>query len=108
MVDQEVDTGIHGIYAYGEVIGEGGMGEVVLAHDRRIGRDVAVKRLKTKSFTEEDHARFLREARIQARLDHRATPNSWGTASVAVPRRHSSKRSALSGGSGPTYTVRAP
>lgn len=36
------------------------------------------------------------------------TRNSSGTASVAVPRRHSSKRSALSGASGPTYTVRAP
>ena len=37
-----------------------------------------------------------------------ATRNSSGTASVAVPRRHSSKRSTFSGGSGPTYTVRAP
>jgi hypothetical protein len=36
------------------------------------------------------------------------TRNNSGTASVAVPRRHSSKRSALSGASGPTYTVRAP
>ena len=66
------DTGVHGFYAYGEVIGRGGMGEVVLAHDRRIGRDVAIKRLKAATFTEDDHARFLREARIQARLDHPA------------------------------------
>ena len=66
------DTGVHGVYAYGEVIGRGGMGEVVLAHDRRIGRDVAIKRLKAATFTEDDHARFLREARIQARLDHPA------------------------------------
>ena len=66
-----VETGIHDVYAYGEVIGRGGMGEVVLAHDRRIGRDVAIKRVRGAA-TEDDHARFLREARIQARLDHPA------------------------------------
>ena len=65
-------TSVHGIYVYGEVIGRGGMGEVILAHDRHIGRDVAIKRLRAATFTEDDHARFLREARIQARLDHPA------------------------------------
>src|SRR5262245_11065925 len=67
------DTRISSVYAFGEVIGRGGMGEVVLAHDRRIGRDVAIKRLHSEAEpTEEDIARFLREARIQARLDHPA------------------------------------
>jgi len=66
------DTRISSVYAFGEVIGRGGMGEVVLAHDRRIGRDVAIKRLHATNPTEEDIARFLREARIQARLDHPA------------------------------------
>src|ERR1043165_751957 len=61
-----------GPYAFGEVIGRGGMGEVLLAHDRRIGRDVAVKRLRASAPSEDDLARFLREARIQARLDHPA------------------------------------
>ena len=65
-------TTISGVYALGEVIGRGGMGEVLLAHDRRIGRDVALKRLRTGSPSEDDVARFLREARIQARLDHPA------------------------------------
>ncbi len=59
-------------YALGEVIGKGGMGEVVNAHDRRIGRTVALKRLNAESPTEVDVTRFLREARIQARLDHPA------------------------------------
>jgi serine/threonine-protein kinase len=48
------------------------MGEVLLAHDRRIGRDVALKRLPLAEPSEEDRRRFLREARIQARLEHPA------------------------------------
>jgi serine/threonine-protein kinase len=67
------DTKISSVYAMGEVIGRGGMGEVVLAHDRRIGRDVAIKRVRGgHTPTEDEVARFLREARIQARLDHPA------------------------------------
>src|SRR6185503_7063226 len=59
-------------YALGEVIGVGGVGEIITAHDLRVGRDVAIKRLKTASPTPEETTRFLREARIQARLDHPA------------------------------------
>lgn len=59
-------------YVFGEVIGRGGLGEVVIAHDLRVGRDVAIKRLHTVRPTAEESARFLREARIQARLDHPA------------------------------------
>jgi eukaryotic-like serine/threonine-protein kinase len=61
------DTG----YALGEVLGRGGMGEVVLAHDPEIGRDVALKRMRGEPGAA-TIARFLREARIQARLDHPA------------------------------------
>ena len=61
-------------YAVGEVIGRGGIGEVVLAHDLRIGRDVAIKRLRKTSPSPDEIARFMREARIQARLDHPAIP----------------------------------
>jgi len=59
-------------YALGAVIGRGGMGEVVLAHDPRIGRDVALKRLRGADTSPEAVDRFLREAKIQARLDHPA------------------------------------
>jgi serine/threonine-protein kinase len=65
-------TTVSGAYLFGEVLGRGGMGEVLLAHDRRIGRDVAVKRLRSGSPATDEVARFLREARIQARLAHPA------------------------------------
>ncbi len=68
----EDPTKMSGKYVFGEALGRGGMGEVLLAHDRQIGRDVAVKRLRTGSPTEDEVSRFLREARIQARLDHPA------------------------------------
>ena len=68
----EDPTRASGAYSFGAVLGRGGMGEVVLAHDRRIGRDVAVKRLRAPAPSDDDIARFLREARIQARLDHPA------------------------------------
>src|SRR5690348_4107498 len=59
-------------YDLGGVLGRGGMGEVIEAHDRRIDREIAVKRLRGDQPSEEAVARFLREAKIQARLDHPA------------------------------------
>jgi serine/threonine protein kinase/DNA-binding CsgD family transcriptional regulator len=52
-------------------LGEGGMGVVYKAHDLMLGRDVAVKFLSPKYFSgKEAAARFLREARLVARLSH--------------------------------------
>ena len=59
-------------YRLGEQIGRGGMGEVLLAHDELIGRDVAVKRIRQEHPSAETLARFLREARLQGRLEHPA------------------------------------
>jgi serine/threonine-protein kinase len=59
-------------YDLGATLGVGGMGEVVLARDAKIGREVALKRMRAVEPTDEALARFLREARIQARLDHPA------------------------------------
>jgi serine/threonine-protein kinase len=58
-------------YRIGDSLGHGGMGEVVVAHDPRIGRDIAIKRMRVTA-TAELRSRFLREARVQARLDHPA------------------------------------
>ncbi len=58
-------------YELGELIGSGGMGEVLLARDPRVGRDIAVKRMRAAGDAEAT-SRFIREARIQARLEHPA------------------------------------
>jgi serine/threonine-protein kinase len=52
-------------------LGQGGMGRVFRAHDDRLGRDVAVKVLRPESAADpEFRARFAREARTLARLEH--------------------------------------
>ncbi len=52
-----------------EVIGRGGSGEVLRARDRRLGREVAIKRLLSGA-NEKARRRFAREGRVLARLDH--------------------------------------
>jgi eukaryotic-like serine/threonine-protein kinase len=51
-------------------IGEGGMGVVYLARDRELGREVALKVLRTPDPSAEERDRILREARILASLEH--------------------------------------
>ena len=59
-------------YTLGAMIGQGGMGEVVLAFDEQIGREVAVKRIRAAAPTSDELSRFMREARVQGRLQHPA------------------------------------
>jgi serine/threonine-protein kinase len=59
-------------YKLGDMIGRGGSGEVLSARDEQIGRQVAIKRMRSESPTQDQVTRFLREARIQGRLDHPA------------------------------------
>ena len=61
-------------YLIGETLGEGGMAVVHLATDTDLGRQVAVKRLRTElSENEEARERFFSEARILAGLEHPGT-----------------------------------
>src|SRR5258707_1110850 len=59
-------------YELGALLGLGGMGEVVLARDQQIGREVAVKRIRSSAPSAEELARFIREALVQGRLEHPA------------------------------------
>ena len=59
-------------YQISDVLGRGGMGEVLSGRDDQIGRSVAIKRLRVKDPKPEVLARFLREVRIQGRLEHPA------------------------------------
>ncbi len=61
-----------GRYRLDKVLGQGGMGEVLLAMDDAIGREVAVKRIRTTNPSPEELSRFVREARVQGRLEHPA------------------------------------
>jgi len=53
------------------VIGRGGMGMVFLAHDTKLGRDVALKVLPDGVLSQpEQLSRFRREAQVLAALNH--------------------------------------
>jgi len=58
-------------YDLHEPLGKGGMGEVIAAHDRKFDREIAIKRMHGEQ-SPRAIGRFLREARIQARLEHPA------------------------------------
>jgi beta-lactam-binding protein with PASTA domain/tRNA A-37 threonylcarbamoyl transferase component Bud32 len=62
---------VGGRYELGDLLGRGGMAEVRGAVDRRLGRPVAVKQLRTDLATDPTfQARFRREAQSAAGLNH--------------------------------------
>lgn len=66
-----VGTVVEGRYVILAYRAEGGSAHVYVAHDRRLGRDVALKVLRDRYANDEEHARrFEVEARSAARLVH--------------------------------------
>ena len=62
-----------GRYELGSVLGRGGMAEVFMARDTRLGRTVAVKTLRADLSRDPTfQARFRREAQSAASLNHPA------------------------------------
>ncbi|MDI3402796.1 Stk1 family PASTA domain-containing Ser/Thr kinase [Streptomyces cavernicola] len=86
-----------GRYELGQVLGRGGMAEVYLAHDTRLGRTVAVKTLRADLARDPSfQARFRREAQSAASLNHPAIVavydtgedmvyETGGSAGVSIP-----------------------
>ncbi len=60
----------HRRYERIELVARGGMGEVWRVADRDLGRELALKRLKTRSRDPRMLRRFLAEAKLTARLEH--------------------------------------
>src|SRR5439155_24973234 len=57
-------------YDVGDEVARGGLGRILRAHDRRLGRQVAIKVLRVRNPHAE--ARFMREALVTAKLQHPA------------------------------------
>ena len=76
-----------GRYKILSLLGAGGMGEVFLAHDTKLNRNVAIKFLPPESVANEQaKRRFQREAKAAASLDH---PNICGIFEVGEENGHS-------------------
>src|SRR5918996_3905727 len=71
---------VGGRYELGELLGRGGMAEVRKGTDLRLGRSVAVKRLRTDLASDATfQARFRREAQSSASLNHPAIVSTYDT-----------------------------
>jgi beta-lactam-binding protein with PASTA domain/tRNA A-37 threonylcarbamoyl transferase component Bud32 len=71
---------VGGRYELGELLGRGGMAEVRKGTDVRLGRTVAVKRLRTDLASDATfQARFRREAQSAASLNHTAIVSVYDT-----------------------------
>ena len=67
----EIGSTLGGRYRLVELLGQGGMATIFRAHDAQLGRDVAVKLLRSEFGRDPDFlGRFREEARAAASLSH--------------------------------------
>ena len=75
-----------GPYEITDAIGAGGMGEVYRATDTKLGREVAIKVLPPAFVSDPERmARFEREARLLASLNHPTIAHVYGFESATLP-----------------------
>lgn len=85
-MNQAEPTIVGGRYELGELLGRGGMAEVRKGTDTRLGRVVAVKRLRTDLASDTTfQARFRREAQSSASLNHPAIVAVYDTGEQVTP-----------------------
>lgn len=77
-------------YEIGGLLGRGGMGEVHVAHDRSLGREVAMKTARAADAI--TSARLAREARLTARLEHPNIVPIYGAGRDAAGRAYYTMR----------------
>lgn len=65
-----LEAKLRGQYRFIRLLGQGGMGEVYLARDLTLDREVAIKIIRTASNHREVYDRFRKEAKIAAKLAH--------------------------------------
>jgi tRNA A-37 threonylcarbamoyl transferase component Bud32/Tol biopolymer transport system component len=72
-----------GVYRVQALLGAGGMGEVYRARDTKLGRDIALKRLRERlTSNSQSMARFEREAKMLAALNHQNIGALYGFETV--------------------------
>src|SRR4029078_1952260 len=77
----------HGDLELGELLGEGGMGQVFSARQRSLRRDIAVKVRRPEQLSPAAVLAFVREARVTGYLDHANIPpvHALGATETGAP-----------------------